>query len=108
MSDPISDEWNDLPMMLTVEDAACVLRIGRSHAYNLTKVYFASGGVEGLPVLRLGDVLRIPKAALQEFMTTGRIVQLTVSRVDDTPAAQPLRYSNRHPSKSQITLLTSN
>ena len=92
MSDPSTDEWSGLPLMLTVEDAARVLRIGRSHAYNLTKVYFGSGGTDGLPALRLGDLLRVPKAALHELVTTGRVVQLIPSRVDDaTPDATAAR-----------------
>ena len=50
----------DLPAMLTVEEAARVLRIGRSLAYQLATRYLDSGGTDGLPVLRLGGVLRVP------------------------------------------------
>lgn len=72
MSEPI-DEWNEMPIMLTVEDAARVLRISRSRAYEMTKQYTASGGTAGLPCLRLGDLVRVPKFALHEFVTTGRV-----------------------------------
>ena len=75
MSEAI-DEWTGLPIMLTVEDAAHVLRISRSKAYEMTKLYTASGGTAGKPCLRLGDLLRVPKFALHEFVTTGHIVQL--------------------------------
>ena len=108
MSDPSSDEWSGLPLMLTIEDAARVLRIGRSHAYNLTKVYFASGGTKGLPALRLGDLLRVPKAALHELVSTGRVVQLIPSRVDDaTPGATARNTSRpvRRADRSQLSLL---
>ena len=43
--------------MLTVEEAAAVLRIGRSLAYQLAREYDATGGVSGLPVIRLGGCL---------------------------------------------------
>ena len=111
VSDPCSDEWSGLPLMLTVEDAARVLRIGRSHAYNLTKFYFVSGGNDGLPALRLGDLLRVPKAALYELVTTGRVVQLIPNRVDDaTPDAIASRKTSRpgrRADRSQLSLLGS-
>ncbi len=111
MSDPSTDEWSGLPLMLTVEDAARVLRIGRSHAYNLTKVYFGSGGTLGLPALRLGDLLRIPKAALHELVTTGRVVQLIPTPVGDaTPCATAARNTSRpgrRADRSQLSLLGS-
>ena len=76
MKEPIEDEWSDLPIMLTVDQAARVLRVGRSKAYELAALYTSSGGTQGLAVLRLGDLLRIPKFALYEFVTTDRVVQL--------------------------------
>ena len=76
MSDPVVDEWSGLPLVLTVDEAARLLRICRSHVYVLTKIYFATDGSEGLPAFRLGDLIRIPKAALCEYMTTGHIAQL--------------------------------
>ncbi len=111
MSDATSDEWSALPLMLTVEDAARVLRIGRSHAYNLTKVYFASGGTNGLPALRLGDLLRVPKSALHELVTTGRVAQLIPARANDaTPGATAARNTSRpagRADRSQLSLLGS-
>ncbi len=111
MSDPSSDEWSGLPLMLTVKDAARVLGIGRSHVYNLTKLYFASGGVEGLPVIRLGDLLRVPKAALHERVTTGQIVQLIPKRVDDATenatASRKTSRTGRRTDRSQLSLLGS-
>jgi hypothetical protein len=55
---------NELPEFLTVEEAAAVLRIGRTSAYSLTKRWRQSGGREGLPVEEFGRVLRVPRAAL--------------------------------------------
>jgi hypothetical protein len=56
--------FTDLPDFLTVEEAATVLRLGRSQAYELTRVYRATGGRRGLPVVTLGRRLRVPKTAL--------------------------------------------
>jgi len=62
--------------LLTVEEAAAVLRIGRSLAYQLAREYDATGGVSGLPVIRLGGCLRVPRWALLELACCGRVVRL--------------------------------
>jgi hypothetical protein len=62
--------------LLTVDEAAGVLRIGRSLAYKLAGEYDATGGVSGLPVIRLGGCLRVPRWALLELAFTGRVVRL--------------------------------
>jgi Helix-turn-helix domain len=62
--------------LLTVEEAAAVLRIGRSLAYQLAREYEASGGVSGLPVIRIGGCLRVPRWALLELACCGRVVRL--------------------------------
>jgi hypothetical protein len=55
---------DDLPEFLTVEEAAVVLRISRTSAYLLTQRWRFTRGQEGLPVKRLGRLLRVPRAAL--------------------------------------------
>jgi len=62
--------------LLTVEEAARVLRIGRSLAYQLAQEYDSSGGLGGLPVIRVGNCLRVPRWALAELVSTGRVVRL--------------------------------
>lgn len=62
--------------LLTVEEAAGVLRVGRSLAYQLAREYDATGGMSGLPVIRLGGCLRVPRWALLELALTGRVVRL--------------------------------
>lgn len=66
----------DYPLLLTVEEAAELLRIGRSLAYDLARRYEHSGGREGLPVIRVGARLRVPRWALIELLATGRVVRL--------------------------------
>jgi excisionase family DNA binding protein len=58
---------NAVPRFLTVEEAAAVLRIGRTSAYELARRWLATSGREGLPVIRLGRTLRVPQAALERL-----------------------------------------
>lgn len=60
--------WDDLPEVLTVEEAAKVLRIGRGAAYELARQWRESNGRTGLPVVPLGRRLRVPKAALRRLL----------------------------------------
>jgi excisionase family DNA binding protein len=55
---------DELPEVLTIEEAAKVLRIGRGAAYALARRYLATDGRKGLPVVRLGRSLRVPRAKL--------------------------------------------
>jgi len=56
-----------VPDLLTVEEAALVLRIGRTKAYALTQAWRDSGGEFGIPVIEIGG-LRVPKARLEEII----------------------------------------
>lgn len=53
---------------LTVVEAAALLRVGRTVAYQQARQYLATGGREGLPVVRLGRQLRVPRHALERLM----------------------------------------
>jgi hypothetical protein len=54
--------------LLTVEEAAAVLRIGRTKAYAMAREWRATGGRSGLPVVDLGNVLRVPVAHLEAVL----------------------------------------
>jgi excisionase family DNA binding protein len=58
---------SDLPDFLTVEEAARVLRIGRTAAYEQTKRFEETEGQEGIPVIRVGRLMRVPRAALERW-----------------------------------------
>jgi excisionase family DNA binding protein len=58
----------DLPELLTVEEAARYLRIGRGSAYELARRFRVTDGREGLPVLVLGRTLRVPRHALERLL----------------------------------------
>ena len=57
-----------LPLMLTVEQARDVLGIGRSLAYAEVRRYLATGGREGIPAVRIGSAIRIPRAGLVDLL----------------------------------------
>lgn len=57
-----------LPLVLTVEEAAELLRIGRSAAYERAAEYERTGGQQGLPVLRFGRSLRVPRHRLEQLL----------------------------------------
>jgi excisionase family DNA binding protein len=61
-------DLSDGPQTLTVEEAAKVLRIGRTAAYALAREWRATNGASGLPVLELGRSLRVPRHALQTML----------------------------------------
>ena len=67
---------DEYPVLLTIDEAAAVLRIGRSLAYELARQYTASDGRAGLPVLRVGSCVRVPRWALAELVSTGQVVRL--------------------------------
>lgn len=58
---------NALPQFLTVEEAASVMRIGRTAAYQLAARFEATDGREGLPVVRFGRLLRVPRARIEDW-----------------------------------------
>lgn len=75
----------DVLQLLTVGEAADMLRIGRSLAYELARAYVLTNGVEGLPVIKLGARMRVPRWALDELARSGRVVRLA----DGPPPARP-------------------
>ena len=56
------------PDLFTVAEAAVVLRIGRTAAYGLAARDLATGGGEGLGVVRVGGQLRVRRAALEALV----------------------------------------
>ncbi|MBK5224417.1 MAG: helix-turn-helix domain-containing protein [Acidimicrobiia bacterium] len=54
--------------VLTVEEAAAILRISRNAAYALTRQWRTTGGRVGLPCVELGRSARVPCAALRQLL----------------------------------------
>ncbi len=61
---------SEVPDLLTVEEAARYLRIGRTKAYAMTRQWRSSGGQAGLPVVDLDHVLRVPRSELEQVIGT--------------------------------------
>lgn len=56
---------------ISVGEAASLLGISRNSAYESTRRYLATGGAEGLPVLRIGRRLVVPIARLRVYLGDG-------------------------------------
>lgn len=54
--------------VLTVEEAANILRISRNAAYALAREWRANGGKSGLPCFEVGRCIRVPRAALDQMI----------------------------------------
>jgi hypothetical protein len=61
-------ELDKLPVLMTIEEAAAFLRIGRSAAYELGRQWRASNGETGIPVINFGRSLRVPRGALAQLI----------------------------------------
>ena len=62
----------EMPLMLTLTEAASILRVGRTSAYEEANLYEASGGRRGIPVIRIGRLFRVPRWALAFYLVNGR------------------------------------
>lgn len=80
------------PQTLTVEEAAKVLRIGRTAAYALAREWRSTNGASGLPVLELGRTLRVPRHALQ-LMLAGHPLPAVEAR--EVPPTRSHRQADR-------------
>ena len=102
-----------IPVLLTVEEAGELLRIGRTKAYAMAREWRETDGRSGLPVIDLGHVLRVPRPALEELIgadlatvTDGGWMEDTVaatSRADPPePRADPSNDAERAQSSTTI------
>jgi hypothetical protein len=57
-----------LPDLLTIEEAARVIRVGRTKAYAMAREWRATGGEAGLPVIDFGHALRVPLCQLEKIV----------------------------------------
>jgi len=91
------DPTEPLPDFLTVEEAAAILRIGRTAAYGLARQWRATDGREGLPVVAFGRLLRVPRAALEAV--AGGPLSRPVA-----PPSKPAARDEAHASHPHATL----
>jgi hypothetical protein len=110
---------NEVPDMLTVEEAARILRVGRTTGYELANRWLDTGGQEGLPVIHVGRLLRVPTVLFEErfclrvsWRTSGLIGsnrrQSTAPtvRAEDAikPTAKPVQRQSRRARGDQTAL----
>jgi excisionase family DNA binding protein len=69
--DAVGTVLEDRPRFLRVEEAAAILRISRSAAYEQANIWLATGGRCGLPAVRLGRSIRVPRAAIERLLRVG-------------------------------------
>jgi excisionase family DNA binding protein len=59
------------PAFLRVREAAAILGISRSAAYELANAWLATDGQTGLPAVRMGRCILIPRAAMDRLAAVG-------------------------------------
>ncbi len=74
-----------VPDLLTVEEAARLLRIGRTKAYALTQEWRATGGKSGIKVIEVGGRLRVPRVWLEE------LISAPIEFIPDPPPPSPTK-----------------
>ena len=102
---------------LTVEEAARVLRLGRTAAYALARTWRETDGQDGLPVVAFGRSLRVPRAALEAISgapisppaapDVSTVVSVDAPAVVTAPGRAPRRTRHRrtrHVSPGQAVL----
>jgi hypothetical protein len=89
-----------LPLMLTVEQARDVLGIGRSLAYGEVRRYLATGGREGIPAVRIGSAIRIPRAGLVDLLLSAPAPEVGSVELHAVAPSKPERSSSRRRSRS--------
>lgn len=59
------------PLFYRVEEAAEILRISRSSAYEMANAWLRSDGTRGLPCVRLGRRIVVPRAVIDDWAAIG-------------------------------------
>jgi hypothetical protein len=75
------------PDLLTVLEAARVLRIGRTKTYELVRRWFASDGADGLPAVRIDGQVRVLRHGVEEVIGGPISWPIPDAPVVDTPSA---------------------
>ncbi|MEX0796960.1 MAG: helix-turn-helix domain-containing protein [Acidimicrobiia bacterium] len=84
-------------MLLTVEEAGVLLRIGRTKAYALAREWRETDGRSGLPVIDLGHILRVPRQALEKLIGADLSKVAAEGRVAQAPTAPTTDSSRETP-----------
>lgn len=85
----------EVPVLLTVEEAGELLRIGRTKAYALTREWRETNGQSGLPVVDLGNVLRVPRKALEDLIGSDLSTNRETASSSNETIGRPVSTSTR-------------
>ena len=94
------------PDFYTVEEAADLLRIGRTAAYLAAKQYRVTGGAEGLPVIAIRGSLRVPRRRLEAWAGgplgehLADVIDIADRLVEDAPPMRTARATKRRAASS--------
>lgn len=61
-------ETDALAEVLTIDEAAAILRISRNAAYAAAREWRATGGKTGIPCIQIGRTLRVPRNELDRML----------------------------------------
>ena len=102
-----------VPDLLKVMEAAGVLRVGRTTAYDQVGKYLATEGADGMPCIRVGGQLRVPRVLFEEwlgFQITGwpppkapdddDVTLIAPATVEPVPTAAPSRRRSKTAAQS--------
>ena len=85
---------DEMTLYLTVEQAAAQLQIGRSLAYRLAHEYESTNGASGMPVKRIGRLLRVCRTDLEAWSHTppahSNVVDTTPSTATRSSITSPV------------------
>lgn len=56
------------PDVLTVPEAGRILRLGKSAAYEQAQRWIRTDGEYGIPAMRIGRAVRVPRVMLEEYL----------------------------------------
>ncbi|MFT5204049.1 MAG: hypothetical protein ACI9C1_003452 [Candidatus Aldehydirespiratoraceae bacterium] len=86
---------SELPEVLTVDEVAAALRIGRSAAYGIFREWETSAGKRGLRCFRIGRSLRTTREHLLGYIASGG--SPTPHQHSAQPAATIRQFPQRSP-----------
>ena len=58
--------------VLTIDEAATILRISRNAAYAAAREWRATGGKVGIPCIEIGRTLRVPRTEFERLLAAPR------------------------------------
>lgn len=61
-------ETDPLTEVLTIDEAAAILRISRNAAYAAAREWRSSAGKSGIPCIEIGRTLRVPRSGLDRLL----------------------------------------